>query len=260
MKNDYFSELFGRVAVIDFECTSEEPKTADVIEYGILTSDGGELFGQQSLCSPVNEEITPENSAITNITPKMVENEMPFTDPSHLNIFESIIDGKDTFIAHNSFYDCMVLSRYIKNDIPWICTMRMAKKLYAEDHTVTQFNLPYLRYRFEILIDDDSLEIDPHRALSDAYVTMHLFKFFVKEMESRNIIDTSKSYLEQILEWLKEPIIYEIMPFGKHKGKPMTDVPHGYWKWAINEMKQFDEKSDYYDPDLAESVYNALEG
>jgi hypothetical protein len=78
-------------------------------------------------------------------------------------------------------------------------------------------------------------------------------------MEELTIIDKDKPYMSQVLQWLQEPIIYDTMPFGKHKGKPLESVPLDYWMWALENMDSLNEDKDNYDPDFAASVAAALE-
>jgi hypothetical protein len=77
-------------------------------------------------------------------------------------------------------------------------------------------------------------------------------------MTEQGIIDPEQPYGPQILEWFIKPIIYENMPFGKHKGTKMKDVPHSYWQWAMKNTDWFDETSETFDPDLAASIEAAL--
>jgi hypothetical protein len=48
------------------------------------------------------------------------------------------------------------------------------------------------------------------------------------------------------------------MPFGKHKGELMIDVPRSYWRWAMANMDSLNEEADNFDPDFAASVHRAL--
>ena len=250
--------LLRNIVTLDFETTGLNFRTAEVIEWGIALYYEKEERWETSnaLCKPA-DSIDPEISAITNITDEMVVNSQPFTD--YLRTFDHLSNtfSKGYFIAHNSFYDSRILMNYKNYPNTWICTFRMAKKLYADDPTVTQFKLPYLRYRFKLDVPEKYSHT--HRADSDAYVTALLFEFFVNEMENRGILDQSIPYGEQIISWLDAPIIYDRMTFGKHKGKLFTEVPKSYWKWAAENMKSLDENEAEYDPDFAASLLAALD-
>jgi len=244
--------------VLDVETTSLDYKTAEVLELGYILTIEGERVRLNNLYKP-HDIITPEISSITNITQRMVNDCAHFEDEAAQ--FIALVDayGDDGIcIAHNAFYDSSVLKRYGFNRDLWICTLRLAKKLFAEDNTITNFKLPYLRYRFGIL-DPADHKIEAHRADSDALVTSHLLEYFVILMEDRGIIDKDKPYAAQILAWLDEPIVFTQMPFGKHKGIPLVDVPLDYWKWALDKMDILDETKENYDADFAASVAIALE-
>jgi DNA polymerase-3 subunit epsilon len=68
-----------------------------------------------------------------------------------------------------------------------------------------------------------------HRAMSDVIVNMEVFKYLAKKYHST----------EQILKVLSSPVLLKVMPLGKHKGRPMKEIPLEYLKWAAN--KDFDQ-------------------
>lgn len=246
---------------MDTETTSLDFREAEVIELGFaLLMRTGKWEPIDYLYKPAHTVVTPEISAVTHITQKMVENK-PFFGKRIEGDFNAVIDTFGdglNLVAHNAFYDSKVLENYNlrKFDSPWLCTMRMAKKLYADDDTVTQFNLPYLRYRFELDIPSD---MPHHRAGTDAYMAAMLFEHLITEMEEQEIIDKNLPYRPQVEEWLAAPITITKMPFGKHKGKPLAEVPLDYWKWALKNLNSLDEEADEYDADFATSVANVLE-
>lgn len=251
-------DLLKNCISLDFETTGLDFRTAEIIEWGIaIYTDSLSWETSKSLCKP-SDTIDPEISAITNITDKMVESSQPFSE--HLETFDLLSDkfSKGYFIAHNSFYDSKILLNYKEYPNTWICTMRMAKKLFKEDLTVTKLKLPYLRYRFKLNVPEE-YAYSAHRADADALVTALLFEFLVEEMEDRGIIDQTLPYGEQIIDWLDEPIIYTRMTFGKHKGELFTDIPLSYWKWALANMKSLNENEDEYDRDFAASLTIALQ-
>lgn len=251
----HLEQFLQSCVVIDFETTSMDFHIAEILEFGI--SDYVDSWSNLSqLCKP-SDNIDPLISSITNITDEMVVNELPFE--KHLSLFTELaemVEGNlGYFVAHNAFYDQKVLERYKNYGIPWLCTLRIAKHLYGNDPTVVNLKLPYLRYRFKLDIDFSG---EAHRAGFDAYVTGKLLEFLIKEMISRKILDDTKPLRPQIFDWANGPIITDVMPFGKHKGEKLVNVPLSYWKWALENMKQLDEKADEYDCDFAASVEEAL--
>lgn len=251
-------EFLNDCIILDTETTSKDYAAAEVIEYGYILRMNGEWQEFNTLHKPY-EPITAEISAITNITNKMVAGEPYFEDMVD-KVKETIeaYCGAATLVAHNSFYDMKVLENYGIDYPQWLCTMRIAKKLHHEDNTVTAFNLPYLRYRFEILEPADHPNIDAHRASADALVTAHLLEQSVDEMIELGVLTEDAPYAPQIQAWLDEPIVFDTMPMGKHKGKKLVDVPMDYWKWALSNMDSLDETKENFDKDFAASVEKAL--
>ena len=187
----------------------------------------------------------------------MLEDKSTFIDSKE--VFQSVIDGYSNgyLVAHNHFFDMRVLGNNginVKNH-NWLCTWRMAKKLFADIDSIEETNLPYLRFALDLNVP---LEMLCHRAGNDSYITAKLLEIMIDLIEENNIIDTSKSYGPQILEWINKPIIYTKMPFGKYKGELMTDVPKSYWRWALTNMDSLNEKADNFDLDFAASVHRAL--
>lgn len=243
--------------VLDTETNSDDYKIAEIIEAGFVIRDNDTWTIFQELHKPIDRPIPPKVSAITYITNKMVEDRPHFIDEKE--VFQSIVDSyRDGYlVAHNHFYDMRVLERHGINteNHNWICTWRMAKKLFNGVESVEETNLPYLRFALELDVPDTML---CHRAGNDSFMTAKLLEVLVDLMEEYNLLDTSQPYGPQIAKWAAEPIIYERMPFGKHKGELMTEVPHSYWKWAMQNMDSLNEEADNFDPDFAASVHHAL--
>ena len=254
--------LLLKTIVMDTETTSPNYNEAEVIELGFVLKVEDEWEQFDELHKP-SEPITPEISAVTNITNRMVEDKISFKDA--MEDLDKIMDALGTpddsiIVAHNVRYDKGVFDAgYPESSVcnyPWVCTLRMARKLFLDDETVTQYNLPYLRYRFDLDLPDD---LAWHRASVDALVTAKLFEFLLDEAEKQGIFEGYDDKRQRLIDWQAEPIIYTKMQFGKHKDEEMKDVPTSYWAWALKNMDSLDEDSPNYDPDFAASVCVALE-
>jgi DNA polymerase III epsilon subunit-like protein len=187
----------------------------------------------------------------------MVEDKPSFIDSKE--IFQEVVNGYrgGYLVAHNHFYDMRVLERHgvDTTDYNWICTWRMAKKLFNGVETIEETNLPYLRFALEL---DIPIEMRCHRAGNDSFMTAKLLEVLVSYMEEMGLIDKDQPYGPQIAKWAAEPIIYERMPFGKHKGELMSAIPHSYWQWGMKNTDWLNEEADNFDPDLAASIHKAL--
>jgi exodeoxyribonuclease X len=251
-------EFLKNCIVVDTETTSKDYKVAEVIELGYAINTGAEWTTFVDMYKP-HDSICPMVSSITNITNAMVK-----TKPYFENCVKDITSvifafgGDVVCVAHNAFYDKSVLARYSVTSPTWICTLRMAKKLWGNDPTVENFTLPYLRYRFGIL-DPAYHEINAHRADSDALVTGYFLEIMIDEMIARGLLTDDAPYIKQIDAWLDEPTLTDTMQFGKHKGQKLTEIPMSYWRWALENMESLDENHEKYDKDFAASVAVALE-
>lgn len=111
--------------------------------------------------------------------------------------------GIPTSIRHNQIID----------------TLRLAR-LYGESPTNS---LEQLRKHFNIQ------EEGAHRAMSDVVVNIEVFKYLSKKFKT----------LTQLFDVLSRPILLKNMPLGKHKGRPMKEIPLDYLIWASH--KDFDQ-------------------
>lgn len=247
-------DLFSKVVVFDTETTSKDFKEAEVVEFCFGGYQDQKWQAQFSSFYLPSEPIKPEVSAITHITNKHVAGAKPFIEDRDAIV--ELFQGEGVIaVAHNIFYDAQVLKRYEIEVPTQVCTMKMARKLFGEDPTVTEFNLSYLRYRFELEVPEDVI---PHRAEADVIVTSLLFEYLVDVAIERGELiqgDLTKS----LIDWINEPVYITVMPFGKHKGKKMTEVPLSYWQWALENFDSLQEDKPEYDPSFAASVNAALD-
>lgn len=244
--------------VLDTETNSDDYKIADIIESGfaIYADDIWDVY--QELHKPETRIIPPKVESICYITNAMVQDKPPFAESK--DVFQQVVDQYSTgyLVAHNHFFDMRVLERHgidFKNHT-WICTWRLSKKIFAAVSEIEETNLPYLRFALSL---DIPISMVCHRAGNDSFITAKLLEFLVTTMEDTGVISKDKPYGPQIAAWCAEPIIYEKMPFGKYKGVPMKDIPHSYWKWAMNNTHWFDEEADNFDPDLLASINIAID-
>src|SRR5579872_1686388 len=162
--------------------------------------------------------IPPEATAIHGISDAMVA-EAP--------TFEQI--GKEFFdfcktdyvlIAHNNdTFDRPFLENECKRagiifpDCPFIDSLKWSRK-YRSD--LPRHTLQFLREVYGIAANQ------AHRALDDVIVLHQVF--------SKMLDDLS---LETVRELLQRPTQLSHMPFGKHQGKPLTEVPRDYVRWML---------------------------
>lgn len=248
-------DFFNQCVAIDTETTGKDFNNAEVIELGYTTAADADnkLISFAKLYAPLDGHVPYEVSAITHIDDFMVADEPTFTYEEVELQLHSVFKNP-IYVAHNSYYDMKVLTKYGLNDnCTWLCTLKLAEKLLKEDHR--SFNLPYLRYAMYLDVDNS---LACHRAGTDSLLTMRLLDCFVTKMEELGHIVPGQDYLPQIQAFLMKPREIKTMPFGKYKGKPLKDVPRSYWIWAIDNMDALNPEKDAYDADLATAINKVL--
>lgn len=250
-KDDFFAQCI----VLDTETTGTDYNKAEIIETGFVIREDNNWIIFQELHRP-KSTVPPMVSSICYITNEMVADKSIFVDARET--FQTVVDGfADGYVVgHNYFYDMRVLENHgVIMPVNSICTWRMSKKLFNGMAEIESTSLPYLRFALEL---DVPIEMYCHRAGNDSYITGRLLEALVDLMETTGLLELDKPYGPQIAYWAAQPIIYERMPFGKHKGELMVDVPKSYWMWATKNMDSLNEDADNFDPDFAASVHHAL--
>lgn len=219
---------------IDCETTGLDAKDDRVIEVAAMCFDSEGIYDSfESLIDP--ECPIPDTSiAIHHITQDMVKGKPTLNHvlPDLLKLVSDHI-----IIGHGISFDIELLAlgaeRYsipckIRNNRT-LDTLRMAR-LYG-DCPVN--SLEQLRKHFNVPLEG------AHRAMSDVIVNAEVFKHLAKRYKTT----------EQLFEALSRPILMSTMPLGKHKGRPLKEVPLQYLQWVVH--KDFDQ-------DLLFSVHSEL--
>lgn len=209
---------------LDCETTGLDVNADRIIEVAAVKFTLNETF--QSFESLVNPEcdISPESTAIHHITKEMVCDK-----PVIAAVLPEILQliGNHIIVGHGVGFDIEILSIAAQRaGIPctlrhnsYLDTLRMAR-LYGESPTNS---LEQLRRHFNI--EDEGA----HRAMSDVIVNMEVFKYLAKNYRTP----------QHLFEALSRPILMKNMPLGKHKGRPLKEIPLEYLLWAAN--KDFDQ-------------------
>ncbi len=173
--------------------------------------------------------IPAEASAIHHITDEMVAN-----SPSFKEIGASFIEFCGTncvLIAHNndSFDKLFLEAEYQRNQIPvpafrYIDSLKWSRK-YRPD--LPKHSLQFLREVFGIPPNQ------AHRALDDVIVLHEVFSQMIDDLS-----------METLLELLSAPTVMTRMPFGKHQGKALADVPKDYLAW-LSQNGAFDKPENH---------------
>jgi DNA polymerase III subunit epsilon len=208
---------------VDCESTGLDPETDRMIEIAAAKFTVNEILEQKDALVNPECDIPEVSIAIHHITQDMCAGQPPAREvlPEFLEFI-----GDHPIVGHNIQFDIELIANTAKREgIPCkirendtIDTLRLAR-LYGESPTNS---LEKLREHFNIA-DEGA-----HRALSDVVVNIGVFRYLSLNFKTK----------QQILDVLKKPIALKFMPLGKHKGRPIREMPLDYLKWAAN--KDFD--------------------
>ncbi len=175
----------------------------------------------KSLVRLVNPEcpIPAEASAIHGITDDMVKDE-----PTFDVIGQEFIDfcqGDVVLIAHNNdnFDIHFLRMEFGRADVEmpdwkFLDSLKWARK-YRPD--LPRHSLQFLREMYGITANQ------AHRALDDVDILYKIFSLMVDDLS-----------LETIMELLSQTSKTTTMPFGKHRGKRLEDLPKDYLAWLLD--------------------------
>ena len=260
--------FLGSVTVLDTETTNLHPDKAEIVEIAGAQYDGQNWTVSSRLLG-ARDGIPPEASAKNHISNRMIEGLPTFSQSTE--ICRQILgwEGSGFLVAHNCKYDQEVLAKaWIESDSiedaeraldgsRWICTHRLSKQLLRDvDFPDMQYNLSYLRYKLDLPIPDD---IEAHRAGADAMVCAILLEFLVDYALATDQIIDGPDVGDQVHDLCWKAIPVTSWPFGKHKGKALSEIDTDYYMWALENMDSLNEEKSSFDPDLATSVAAELE-
>lgn len=221
--------------VVDTETTGTGPADTPVEVAAVRLNDGATFA---TLVNP-GRPIPPEASAVHGITDEDIE----AAAAPHLAEIEGELRafvGDSIVVAHNAEFDRGMLPMLGAHD--WLCTMRLSKHAWPE---APNFKNATLRYWRKLKVDAPA-GLQMHRALYDAIVTAALFRDL--QDECGRLFGASG---RQLLELARRPALVRNMPFGKHFGEPIAEIPSGYLNWLL-------DKCDNVDDDLRYTVQQAL--
>lgn len=208
--------MFGmkkRPIYYDTETTGVNAQKDRIIEIAAY-----DPFEDRSFCAFVNPgfPIPKESTAIHQITDAMVEDA-----PSFGEIGKQLADfvpKNGVLIAHNNdaFDKLFIEAEYTRHQIAlpvweYLDSLKWARR-YRPD--LPRHSLQHLREIYQIPANN------AHRALDDVMILYRVFSHMIDDLP-----------IETCLELLNTPRTLDQMPFGKHQGKPLNQVPKSYITW-----------------------------
>ena len=184
----------------------------------------------RTFCELINPgiPIPLEATAIHNITNEMVAQAKSFKEVAES--FLAFCPQNTVLIAHNNdAFDKLFLETEFKRaDIPipsfrYLDTLKWARK-YRND--LPRHTLQSLREVYGFPANQ------AHRALDDVIVLHQVFTAMIDDLP-----------LEKVMELLAKPQVLSRMPFGKHQGKPLAEIPKDYVAW-LSSSGAFDKSEN----------------
>jgi DNA polymerase-3 subunit epsilon len=163
--------------------------------------------------------IPPEATAIHHIS-----NEMVADAPSFKVIAEEFMafcpDGTVLIAHNNDAFDKLFLEQEFKRAglafpaYRFIDTLKWARKYRAD---LPRHTLQSLREVYGFPSNQ------AHRALDDVIVLHQVFSAMIDDLP-----------IQKVMELLAKPQVLSKMPFGKHQGKMLADIPKNYVTWLAS--------------------------
>ena len=272
-KDKIVENFLKRAIAIDTESTGIDPKVAEICEIGSASSLNGKTCANRGGLFGTREPIPFAASSKNNISRAMIKG-LPLFEENLEEVVDLLSLGDDNikyFAAHNYEYDITILKSNFERanektlaenivNRKWICTYRLAQHLFkaTEENPDFSYALNYLRFAFDLPCD----KLTVHRAGDDSETCWHLLRYIAYYVldnlfDAETIADDFDlgEFLHQLSN---EPIEFTTMPFGKHKGVPLKEVPMDYYNWLLKNSDVLNEESPGFDKDFAKSVEKEL--
>lgn len=199
----------------DTETTGIRPEKDRIVEIAAFDPFRNKTF--TTLINP-GIAIPEEATAIHGITNEMVKEAPSFAQASKDLI--AFCEEEVVLIAHNndSFDKHFLIHEAKRHELslpswPMIDSLKWARK-YRPD--LPRHSLQFLRQMYGIA------ENQAHRALDDVIVLHQVFSIMIDDLPLKTVMT--------LLENSPAASI-DTMPFGKHQGKPLSEVPPSYVIW-----------------------------
>lgn len=210
------------VRVIDTETAGHKLPEDAVIEIGSIDLDvmtGETRTPMETFVDPAGIVIVDAARKVHQITDAMLEGAPPFAEAIRR------FAGAETYAAHRATFDRPRVG------LPgrWLCTWKLALRAFPDQRA---HGLQSLVKRLELPVELPEGS-HAHRALYDAICTAALLKAIVGVLMPR--CDGLADFLARAEAVSNEPGLLRRLRFGRHKGKPISEVPADYLEWILRE-------------------------
>lgn len=215
------SQLFR---VLDTETTGLDPKTHAIVELGwaIVAGDGTVHSCGSTLINP-GRRIPSDATKIHGISDADVA-DAPTLDQAvaaHTDLYSPILPA----VCHNASFDPVFLrrcQRLASGNPRFLCTLHLAENLLPGRKSYTLDSL-----RSHLRLGPAETGTEAHRAAADVATTCSLLKHLIDGYLAAGYPDD--------VNRLFQVATLQRMPFGKHKGELLADVPSDYMDWLLGQ-------------------------
>lgn len=221
-----------KIRVVDLETSGTEKakrqgKPAGICEIGWtdVTEDLRVLRPESRLVNP-GHPMPPDARGIHHIGDDMLVGAMDQT--TALRTLMDSMEPGDIFAAHHAAFERTFFGG---GSFPWICTMVCARHIYEDAPSFSNQTLRYL-LGIDAEFEWPELAMPPHRAGPDSYVTAHIL---VRLLVSRSP--------GQLVTLTATPFAQKTVRFGKHEGRPWSEMDEGFLQWVLD--RDFDDDTKH---------------
>lgn len=180
----------------------------------------------ESLIDP-EMKISPEAMGVHHITDEMVWDKPTLSE--YMDMVGHPLQVDDLVMSgHNIQFDCRMLHSVLPETYRKVCTLKLARNLYPD---LESHKLQTIRYTY-------GLEAGPaHRAMGDVITCLSFL---------RKIAADKGIGLEGLIALGHKPLTGEFkLPFGKHRGTKLKDLPKSYINWMLGQD---------FDPEIVQAI------
>lgn len=235
-----------KIIILDTETTGvlEEDR---IIQLSYLVTDASGKIEEvhNEFCEPALP-IKFDAMAIHHITPEQLAGKPKCTELSGFARLHELNTPDNLIVIQSAEFDLGMLAKegFVSN-MKLVDTFRIHRFFYHEDPHGLQYNRYALGlYKKEAAqMQELGVQIAAHDALGDVIVLKNFYDHLLKDHDEAKMI-----------EMCSKPILMEIMPFGKHKGKLIVEVAVSERRSLAYMLETFDLDQDlqysfqyYYD-------------
>lgn len=200
----------------DTETTGIRPDKDNIVEIAAYDPIGDRTF--EMLVNP-KRSIPIEASNIHHITDEMVKDAPTFDVVG--NLFTQFCGEDAVLVAHNNDnFDY----HFLKNEFERSGVAMPTWKFMDSLKWARRYRKDLPRHTLQFLREIYGIEANnAHRALDDVIVLHKVFSFMTDDLS-----------VEEIFTLLNKPREVHHMPFGKHQGMPLKNLPKDYVAWLAS--------------------------